>query len=295
MNFFDVLKFVYNHPFNAGNKMGSLWNFAKWQINCRLNPYPVVYPFTEHGKLLVWKGLTGATGNVYCGLMEYEDMGFLLHFLRPGDLFLDIGANVGSYTVLASAEAGAHTIAAEPIPSTYKNLHQNILINEIQDKVKAYNIGIGSCKGKLHFTRLLDTINHVATQAGENTIEVAVNTLDEILAEEQAPALLKIDVEGFETEVIRGAEKTLQKAGLKAIIIELNGSGKRYGYDDAEIHKILLSAGFVPFSYNPQARQLKERETFHHLNTIYIRDKAFVEERINTARQIKIGQRRQVL
>ena len=46
--------------------------------------------------------MTGATGNIYCGLYEFLDMAFLLHFLRNGDLFGDIGSNIGSYTVLAT-------------------------------------------------------------------------------------------------------------------------------------------------------------------------------------------------
>ncbi|MBX2887515.1 MAG: FkbM family methyltransferase [Ferruginibacter sp.] len=289
MKLFKVLKFIYNHPFNADNKLGSLWRFAKWQINCRLNPYPVVYPFTEHSKFIIRKGLTGATGNIYCGLMEFEDMGFLLHFLRPKDLFVDIGANVGSYTILASAEIFADTIAIEPIPSTYQNLKSNILINDIQDKVKAYNIGLGSNKGKLNFTKSLDTINHVVSNGNANTIEVEVNTLDNILQQVEVPVLIKIDVEGFETEVLHGAENTLANPELKAIIIELNGSGNRYGYNEEEIHQKLLLLDFRPYGYNPKERKLTERKSFNNLNTIYIRNKEFVENRINTSRKIKIG------
>ena len=263
--------------------------FLKWQINCRLNSFPIIYPYTENSKIIVWKGLTGATGNIYCGLLEYDDMAFLLHFLRPNDLFIDIGANVGAYTILASAEIKANTIAIEPIPSTFKILNDNISINQMQEKVKALNIGLGKEKGKIKFTKLFDTINHVATEIETDTIEVNISTLDLILSTEQTPALLKIDVEGFETEVLNGANNTLAQNSLKAIIIELNGSGQRYGYDETEIHKKLLSFGFKPFNYSPQSRQLKIIEKFGTHNTIYIRDKEFVENRIKTSRQIKIG------
>jgi hypothetical protein len=47
-------------------------------------------------------GMTGATQNIYVGLQEFVDIMLTLHFLRKGDLFLDMGANVGSYTILAS-------------------------------------------------------------------------------------------------------------------------------------------------------------------------------------------------
>jgi FkbM family methyltransferase len=295
MKIFNVLKFIYNHPFNSENKIGGLLNFFKWQINCRLNPYPILYPYTENSKFIIWKGLTGATGNLYCGLMEYDDMAFLLHFLRPTDLFIDIGANVGAYTILASSEIKAKSIAIEPVPSTFKNLVDNILINQIQEKVKALNIGLGNKNGKIKFTKSLDTVNHVATENETDTVDVDMNTLDTILLSEPSPALLKIDVEGFETEVLNGADKTLADKTLKAIIIELNGSGKRYGYDEIKIHNKLIELGFKPFNYNPKSRHLKEIETFGAHNTIYLRDKEFVEDRIKTARQIKIGSTQQCI
>ncbi|MCX7944434.1 MAG: FkbM family methyltransferase [Deltaproteobacteria bacterium] len=286
---FNILKFIYTHPFNSENRINGILRFFKWQISCLLNQYPIIYQFTENSRLIIAKGMTSATGNLYCGLAEYNEMGFLLHFLRQGDLFIDIGANIGAYTILASAEIGANTIAIEPIPPTFKILLDNILVNRIHDRVKALNIGLGSKNGKLRFTTLYDSTNHVATGGETNTIEVEVSTLDTILSSELIPVLLKIDVEGFETEVLNGAEKTLGRDALKAIIIELNGLGKRYGYDDLEVHKKLLNFEFKPFMYNPQRRRLEELETFGAHNTIYLRDKKFVEDRIRSARRIKIG------
>ena len=55
----------------------------------------------------------GATGNLYVGLHEFEEMAFLLHFLRRGDLFADVDANVGSYTILAAVAVGTEAIAFE--------------------------------------------------------------------------------------------------------------------------------------------------------------------------------------
>ncbi len=216
-------------------------------------------------------------------------MAFLLHFLRPKDLFVDIGANVGAYTILASSEINANTIAIEPIPSTFKNLIDNILINQIQEKVKALNIGLGRENGKLKFTKSFDTINHVASENENDTIEVEIKTLDTILLTEPIPILIKIDVEGFETEVLNGGDNTLSNKSLKAIIIELNGSGQRYGYDEKQIHNKLIEYGFKTFNYKPKLRQLIEIETFGSHNTIYLRDEEFVEERIKSARHIKIG------
>ena len=286
---FRALKFIFIHPFNSDNKINAIINFFKWQLSCLLNPYPIIYDFTENSKLIITKGLAGATGNLYCGLMEYNEMGFLLHFLKPADTFVDIGANIGSYTILASSQVKANSISIEPLQETFKKLIDNILINKVEQNVKAFNIGLGSEIGKIHFTQSLDTINHVATKEEIDTIEVKIDTLDNLLMNEQCPSLIKIDVEGYENEVINGAEKILENQSLKAIIIELNGSGSRYGYDDENIHLKLLQYGFKPYCYNPKGKELKALKTFGNHNTLYLRDVNFIEERIKSSKRIKVG------
>lgn len=288
------IKYIFNHPYNAENRWKGLIKYLQWQLISRLSEYPIIYQYTDNSKLLLRRGLSGADGNFYCGLMEYDDMGFLLHFLRSEDLFIDIGANVGAYSVLASAEIMCNSISIEPIPNTYKHLMGNILINDIQDKVVALNIGMGSERGVLKFTKSLDAVNHVATDNEMDTINIEVDTLDSIISDKN-PLLIKIDVEGFETEVLNGAHNTLENNNLKAIIIELNGSGMRYGYNEDEIHQKLINYGFKPFSYNPKFRILKEASTYGSHNTIYIRDEEFVKNRIDNARKVKIGSRQHVI
>lgn len=284
---FKTLRYIWRHPYNRSNRVAAILRFFKWQLGSRLNPYPVAYPYTEKTRLLVWNGLTGATGNIYCGLLEYDDMCFLLHFLREDDLFVDAGANVGAYTLLASGEVGAQTVAVEPVPRTFSFLFDNVHLNRLDGQVRLYNIGLGSAKGKLKFTSSHDTVNHVATRDEPGVIDVEVRTLDDLA--EKVPALIKIDVEGFETEVLRGARKLLSDSTLKAIIIELNGSGSRYGYDENQIHADLLNLGFRPYGYDPKCRELRELQTFGNHNTIYIRNLDFVSQRISGARKIRVG------
>lgn len=283
----NSLRFIFNHPLNAHHRLKTLFRLIAWQINLRLNPYPIVYPFTKNSKLVISKGETAATGNLYCGLYEFEDMCFLLHFLRKEDLFVDIGANIGSYTILASAEIGAKTISIEPIPSTFDSLIRNIKINNIENLVKSLNIGLGSSKGLLKFTKSFDTTNHVARSEDTDTIDVPVETLD-ILCEKEMPILIKMDVEGFETEVVNGADLTLQNQALKAIIIELNDYSLKYGYKTDDVHQKLLNYGFLPFQYNPLERSLTRIETYTNLNTIYIRDESFIIERITQAPKVEV-------
>ncbi|MDR1895711.1 MAG: FkbM family methyltransferase, partial [Prevotellaceae bacterium] len=282
MSLISLLKFITSHPLNQNHKIKAIIRFAKWQINIRLNPYPIIYSFTDKSKLIIQK--SGSTINFYCGLEDYYDMTFLLHFLREEDSFADIGANIGMYTVLASGHVGAKTFSFEPVPSTFSNLKDNIAINHVKDKVASFNIALGAREGIIEFTSSLNSMNHVATENEPNTIKVPVKTLDSILENRKIPSLLKIDVEGFETEVLAGGGKTLKQSELKAIIIELNGSGKRYGYDEQHIHETFLDLGFKPYLYNPKERLLTGIDKFGTSgNTIYVRDLDFVQDRLKSA------------
>ena len=116
---------------------------------------------------------------------------------------------------------------------------------------------------------------------------VPVGKLDTIVGDRN-PALMKIDVEGYETEVLAGADKVLKLASLKAIIIELNGSGSNYGYDEKNIHQLLLKHEFRPYLYDPGKRVLSIMNNFGTTNTIYLKDPEFVSERVTKAEPVKI-------
>src|SRR5450759_3401797 len=127
--------FIVHHPLSRGRKLANLARFACWQIGARLVPGPVAVHFVNSAQLLASPGLAGATGNVYVGLHEFEDMAFVLHFLRPDDLFVDVGANIGSYTILATAGVGANCIAFEPGPDAWEWLCKNIDLNGVRSRV----------------------------------------------------------------------------------------------------------------------------------------------------------------
>lgn len=281
----NTLAFMLQHPLNSEHKLQALRRFASWQVASRLAPGPIAVPYVNNARLLVGASMKGATGCVYCGLHEYADMAFLLHALRPDDLFVDVGANVGSYTILASAAVGCATIALEPIAATYASLLANIQLNHAGERATALNVGCGAKPGTLEFTSDLDTVNHVATaeDPAAARISVPIQTLDAILAG-RSPALIKIDVEGFESEVLAGAAATLADPALFAVIMEMNGSGTRYGVDETALHRDMLARGFVPALYDPRTRELTEAVGPSTIgNTLYVRDLLRVRDRVRTA------------
>jgi FkbM family methyltransferase len=232
--------------------------------------------------LFASRGMTGATGNFYCGLHEYRDMAFVLHVLRAGNLFVDVGANIGSYTVLASGVVGARTIAIEPIPTTFQSLRLNAALNGLADLVELQCVGLSDREGVLRFTASLDTVNHVATvDELVDSVDVPVTTLDKVL-HARSPTVIKIDVEGHERAVLSGATKTLADPALLGVVMETNGSGSRYGVSDDELIEILAQFGFETFTYDPFDRRLVSGIQ-RAGNTLFVRDIEIVERRVREA------------
>ena len=99
-----------------------------------------------------------------------------LHFLRDGNLFLDIGANVGSYTVLASGVGRAKTWSFEPDPDTLR-LKRNIAINNLEALVKVHERALGAEQGEVAFTVGLDTMNRIGVEGAEEGVLQAASAL----------------------------------------------------------------------------------------------------------------------
>lgn len=285
------LRYVYRHPMNRHAPWAAVGRWCRWQVGSRVLRQPVSMPFTDHARLLVRTGMYGATGNIYCGLHEAADMLFIAHLLRADERFVDVGANIGSYTVLAGKVVGAEVVAFEPLPATFEALRVNVAINGIEGRVRTHNLALGAADGRLRLTTDRDVMNHLvpdgADYAGEVT-QVPVRRLDDAL-EGFAPHLIKVDVEGFETHVLDGGPETFADPGVQAVLLELNGAGAAFGFDEADVHRRMLGFGFRPCSYDPFTRTLAAiDEPSAGGNTIYCRDVDAAQRKVRDAPKVSV-------
>lgn len=291
MSLFSTLQFITQHPINKNHKLHALIRYAKWQIGSRLVPGQVIIQWIDGTKFIAQPGETGLTQNIYCGLHEFQEMGYILHVLTPDDLFIDVGANVGSYTILACAARGARGYCFEPISTTYQKLLENIKINNLSNRVKSYNIGISDKTGELFFTYNENTTNHVIGrgESNSNAMKVKVSTLDEVLTGESS-TVLKIDVEGFEARVINGAIHTLENPSLHSVIIEINEASKRYGLYEEQVIQIMNFMGFQIYAYDPIKRELIQFPGYKSDigNSLFIRNIGLVKDRLSKASRVKV-------
>jgi FkbM family methyltransferase len=265
-----LLAYSRHHPVGRRQPLRTLGRIADWQFRSRLMGGPIVRPWIGGAKLVVERGMTGATGNLFFGLHEFPDMAFALHLLREDDLFVDIGANVGTWSVLAAKLRKAEVVAFEPDPETASRLIRNLEANGIRNRVSIELVALGAEEGNIGFTVGRDAMNRVATSADESARLVPIRRLDTVLAGKR-PLFMKIDVEGHEEAVLAGAERILAQPSLLALQIETVS-------DAAAVQ--LKAAGFHRRFYDPIRRELTDYPGNGQANNqLFVRDEKAVKQR----------------
>ncbi len=277
-----IVRQLIRHPVGRLAPVKTLLRYAHWQIRRRIFRSTQVVPFVHPTRILVGGGMRGGYTVSMWGMSEFYEMGFLAHAARPGDLFVDVGANVGMFTLLAAGVAGADAVAFEPGPTAFRRLGDNVQLNRLGERVTLHHAGVGSAAGTLSFAQGgSDTLNHVVRpEDGVGEIQVPVVRLDDAV-ESGRTLFLKVDVEGWETPVIEGALTLLGQEAPVAVVMELNGSASHYGFDEDSLHRKMLDLGFETADYDPFTRLLRpthgERQT--RRNTLFVKPLGFFAAR----------------
>jgi len=178
------------------------------------------------------------------GLYDYNNMNLIRELLRDGGTFVDIGANIGSYTLISSESAAAQIHAFEPHPSTFQLLRRNVERNQ-RNNVMLHNVALGSAEGEVYLTDCSgSSINHIVSGNSETVGAIAVpcHRIDNMCQRAGiVPAIVKIDVEGFEFDVLLGFGDFL--SAIQVLLIEMNGLSDKRSQGQKEIHSLLTSKG----------------------------------------------------
>ncbi|AGA28132.1 FkbM family methyltransferase [Singulisphaera acidiphila] len=184
---------------------------------------------------------------------RHLDSAFFHSYLKPGDQFVDVGANIGSTALAAWVSVGASgsVQAIEPNPRIYGYLLKNIELNKAKN-VQTFNMAVGVEPSQIMFSDTgSDDQNHILEQG--KGISVKLDTLDNILKPDGNIDLLKIDVEGYEIFALRGAQKTLERTSCVYIeSYEMNF--QRYGYGTGAMLECLWDRGFSVFRQPNEGR-----------------------------------------
>lgn len=172
---------------------------------------------------------------------EIDVLEELARFPERKGIACDIGANIGNHAVYFAAILDKKVLAFEPVPSSYKTLAENIQLNDLSSLVTTYPLALGDKATKA--TIAIDNGNIGASRilkTEEGDTEVV--TLDSLIDEEEIVAIMKIDVEGFELNVLGGAAKTIEKS-RPLLIVETQTH-----IDYIKVFKFLNKLGYTPVS-----------------------------------------------
>lgn len=210
-----------------------------------------------------------------------EALSFFQAYLKPGDRVIDVGANVGDTVLTSALKVGknGHVTGVEAHPRTFKFLTDNIAMNKAAN-VSLIHSAVGDAQGTVQFSdSRYDDMNHV----NGGTLLVPVNTLDELIPPAEPLALLKVDVEGYELPVFKGAQETLECS--RCVYFEVGDRMCRhFGYTPAELLSEVMRHGFHLLIHAEGQRllRLRDEQPFEpYINMVAVKDPAELVQRTN--------------
>lgn len=203
-----------------------------------------------------------------------EPLVFFNAYLQKGDVVIDVGANIGDTVLTSSLRVGqlGSVTGIEAHPRTFRYLQENIRLNDFTN-ITLVHSAVGDEIGTVNFS---DSRYDDMNQVNRGTLEVPLNRLDELVSTIEPIALLKVDVEGYERFVFRGATRLLTQA--VCIYFEVGEKMCRdFGYEASELLDEVSGEGFQLFIHEKGTTliPLKYDQSFdHYRNVVGCRDVA---------------------
>jgi FkbM family methyltransferase len=209
-------------------------------------------------------------------------MSFVSRILRNGMTVLDIGAHHGLYTLLASKRVGRSgmVIAFEPSPRESKRLKRHIQVNKCRN-VRIESVALGASRGQANLFLVqgsedyCNSLRPPAVQAQTESISVPITTLDDFLVKANVGTVhfVKLDVEGAELDVLRGAVELLQATPRPVLMVEVyDVRTEPWGYKAQDIVKFLHHVDYEWFELagDRMLQPIKPDESVYDANLIAV-------------------------
>jgi FkbM family methyltransferase len=286
-----LVRGVLSHPANKGQSARALVRLALWQVWKRTVRREIIIHVRKGAKFLVVPDSKFSSQVVYTELPEWEEMNFLLRFLRSSDSFLDIGANVGFYTVLASTIIkGGRIVAVEANSRNVAILRRQISINSLEN-IAVVESALGEVDGVVTF---VDADRETGTvlsrrEHGQRGEEVECTRLDTLIRAKyptESYALAKMDVEGSEMMILRGAQDVLQARQVRTWMFEVSNDALRsHGSTAGELMSVFSEYGYTLHLWSEREARLLQLSSSDVLppNIIACSDAKWTEERCRSA------------
>lgn len=242
---------AWHHPANGGNRLRAVFRVLNFYGRGYLFHRRTLTPIGDSLKMWADTRVTSTARVVVGNPPDWRAMQAWKRILGPESLFVDVGANVGSYSLLA-ANLGATVIAAEPDREARAQLLENAELNHVV--LEVHDQALADAPGVMRFTQGLGTMNHLLPADNSSGYEVTVTTLDAVLGDRKADGI-KIDVEGAERLVLEGASRAMADGRLPVIQMEWNGMAMySFGEDRNLLADLLHRHGYRLFQPDSDGR-----------------------------------------
>ena len=230
----------------GGLRLFRLWLMRPPTVEVRLRSSGAVLGFAYPTQLV--------PALVVFGDLIDPEYAFLAMVARPSWTFLDVGAAIGQFTVFAAVSKGGRVHAFEPGSENLATLRSNIARNSIGDRVTIHQIALSNCTGEAEFATASNPFMSRLDRTGPTTGQrVAVDTLTNVVERLGIDhvSVLKINVAGFEPEVIEGAMPILAQERVDVLVLLIGRPS--YG-----AYRELSGLGYRFFFFHPRAQRLHE-------------------------------------
>ena len=255
-----IVRQIWHHPSNRHRRVRAVVGAITWQIRKRVTHRARDIAF--HGWILRGYPDSNSASNViyFTEWFDPLEMAFMASYLRPGDGFADVGANIGTYSLLARSIVGptGHVDGFEPSSVAAARFRENVELNRI-DNVTIHQAAVGATTGSAEFLVGFDVSNRVASaqDPGWATVSVPVVRLDDAL-DDRPFALGKLDVEGNELAALQGAEAHLRRADPPVWQVEiLENQLEQAGTTSEALRGLLHDHGFSLAVYEPDRSEMR--------------------------------------
>lgn len=180
----------------------------------------------------------------YTGTYEKGTIHLMKQLLKEGDVFIDAGANIGLMSMVAATSVGptGMVYAFEPFPLIFNRLVANIRLNHFRNII-TYPVALASVSGEalLYPDSALNPGASSLINRAQNVepISIRKEVLDVYFAKQKEISLIKIDVEGYELEVLKGATHLLKSAKAPALIVECSSDRENFNYSATELFEFI--------------------------------------------------------
>jgi FkbM family methyltransferase len=246
MKIFSQFKKLLNHPNNKQKPIYTAFLLLWWKVNQLFFKIPAIIEIAPNRKCICKPESSFGSLIVYTNRPEYLEMKLTELLLNTDSTFLDVGSGIGDFSLIASSKITTGKIFAfEPSQEPLSTLKENIAINFLEKKIKIIEEVASNKVGTIKFNEeSVSEVSHIGT--GENGIIKKTTTLDKVIESNKLTTidLIKIDVEGAESLVIEGLEKSFESKLIKVLIIELNSNANQFNSSKVKLVKKLINHNF---------------------------------------------------